>query len=131
MADVVVAFRLIFPFWLSSVKLQCILNFNSPAPEGSKPARSVNRYSTRSSSAAWTVAGKLSPWFPDRLPSPCWMELGFLQPFAPDVFAEPANQMPLVLVVVVGDLHFKLNRINSVVVVGSSPPAFLLSSQIA
>lgn len=42
-----------------------------------------------------------------------------------DVFAEPAAPMPLVLVVVVGDPHFKLNSINSVVSVGSSPPAFL------
>lgn len=54
-----------------------------------------------------------------------------MEPFVLDVFAEPANQMPLVLVVVVGDLHFKPNRINSVVLVGSSPPAFLLGSHIA
>lgn len=131
MADIVAVFGLVFPCWLSSVKLPCISNFSSQAPERNKPLRNMCRYSKGSSLAFWRAAGKNSLCSPIRHPSPCSMGLSSPEPFVLDGSAEPANQMPLVLVVVVGDLHFKLNRINSVVLVGSSPPAFLLSSHIA
>jgi len=120
-ADVVVVLGLIFPFWLSCLKLQ---KLSLQAPERNKPVRNVSRYSVGCSSAAW----RPSPQLPNRPLPVGWS----CSPSCPScILAEPAAQLPLVLVVVVSDPHYKLNSINSVVSVGSSPPAFLLLSHIA
>lgn len=90
------------------------------APERNKPVRNVSRYRVGCSSAAW----RPSPWLPNRLLPVGWS-------CSPSCPASLLSQLPLVLVVVVSDPHYKLNRINSVVSVESSPPAFLLCSHIA